>query len=242
MEVKHLVWDSNFFGLKIGKIESPPSKIPITAFLKKAVSNQYDLIYLFCSEDTTISKNDLNQFQGKKVDTKFSFSWNSNNNKNLTTISNDIVEYQEKAVSINLKNLALQSGLHSRFKIDSNFKPSKFEQLYTEWISNSVSKKFADFVFVKKEAHREVGFVTLKINYTTQIGTIGLIAVDPKFRGKQIGQQLLDTIKQTTTNLGIEKIHVATQKENNGACNFYLKNNFTLYSCTQIYHFWLKNI
>lgn len=65
-----------------------------------------------------------------------------------------------------------------------------------------------------------LGFIQYSINY--EILDIINICVDEKFRNKNIGTQLLESI----INLGEEKIMLEVKKTNKIAINFYKKNKF----------------
>ena len=65
------------------------------------------------------------------------------------------------------------------------------------------------------------------------------MAVDINSRGKSIGKKLIEhTLKYLQKNQ-YKSVNVATQMQNEIACNFYKKNNFTQESLTNIYHLWV---
>lgn len=80
--------------------------------------------------------------------------------------------------------------------------------------------------------------VTLKIK--GNVGVIGLIAVENSHQGHGLGKQLLDEVMNYLYTNGTLKLEVATQMGNVGACRFYTKNNLSVKSVTNIYHFWLQ--
>ncbi|PKP22153.1 MAG: hypothetical protein CVU05_05145 [Bacteroidetes bacterium HGW-Bacteroidetes-21] len=149
-----------------------------------------------------------------------------------------IVEYPQSMPSEKLISLAIQSGIHSRFNTDPLFKSQEFEKLYNEWIEKSTRHILADYVIVYKNKSSEIsGMVTIKIN--NKESTIGLIAVDEKARGGNIGSILLQKTEEIAYKSKCKKIYVATQKDNIGACKFYEKNGYTIYKSEYFYHFWI---
>ncbi|RZK20313.1 MAG: GNAT family N-acetyltransferase, partial [Flavobacterium sp.] len=146
---------------------------------------------------------------------------------------NDQKSYSE------ILDLTLQSGVYSRFSLDSNFKNDEYEKLYTEWINKSISKEVAVEVLVKNIDNTVVGFSTLtqKSDY---LADIGLVAVDSKYRGRGIGKEvILNTILEAH-NRGFKSIQVVTQLDNGPANTLYQSSGFSKESIKYIYHLWNK--
>lgn len=144
-------------------------------------------------------------------------------------------------VSPALRDLAIASGVWSRFKVDSNVPRCVFETMFESWIKNSVNFSIADEIFVAVDAATgtEVGFITLKLTGSTV--SIGLLAVDSKHRRKGIASQLMSRAVlwalESTTNDGI--ISVVTQGANEQACRCYTRFGFKLATEQDVYHIWL---
>ncbi len=241
MSFSRLEWDSSFFGKEVGKIEHLDSKFSLIKELQIAKQKNADLVYYFNNQETAIvAPSILATYSGKKVDTKVVYRWLVPSEKiNFDTSSDEIESYDQIIVREDLLELAYRSGIYSRFKLDKRFEEDHFKQLYYLWLKNSIEKKNADFVFVKKEGKEIIGFVTFK-KRTDNFGEIGLIAVHENHSKKGIGRQLINKIKEVTIALNLSGFKVATQQENLGACNFYEKNNCQIITSTQIYHFWLN--
>jgi dTDP-4-amino-4,6-dideoxy-D-galactose acyltransferase len=233
MKHEFLSWDSDFFGFKVSAVKlTDQSPQEIEHIISGAYSSGTKLLYLFTSEP--ISNNGIiEKYKGLLVDKKVIFR------KSLIGIhsnfNNEIEEYTDSFVNDELKELAYQSGEYSRFKIDSRLPASTFERLYTLWIENSVNGKSADKVFIYKVNNQIAGFITLSIKES--YGEIGLIAVNNKFRGMEIGTKLIRQSENFTLNQEKNILKVATQIDNILACNFYKKNGFEIDSITQVYHF-----
>lgn len=227
MEIIKLEWDTNFFGYKVGKV------IAENELDEKVLkNNDYQLIYIFSREalpNDVVKKNKL-FLADEKIDLITdisSLSFNKLPNKNLvelTELDNDLLD------------LAFQSGHFSRFKVDSNFKNKEFEKLYTAWIEQSIAHKNAEKVMGFLINSKVVGFVTIALK--TNNFDIGLIAVDEKYRSLKIGKQLLEYVFNYALKKNVNNISVTTQKQNQGAVNFYFKNGFSVNRTTHIYHLW----
>ena len=221
---EHLEWDSNFFELKIGRMQNDES-LDLNSALNQRKKEKYKLIYLF-SEAKVETVFPL-------VDEKVNYEYLISELEKET----DLEFYPDQTVSPQLLKLAMDSGIYSRFKLDNKFPSHKFTKLYTLWIENSVNKTFADDIIIIKKDQIIAGMVTVKTEGGT--GRIGLIAVDGNFRGQDIGTQLLNKCKTYFKQKNCSSIEVPTQLQNKGACNFYEKNGFKIKSISHIYHCWL---
>jgi dTDP-4-amino-4,6-dideoxy-D-galactose acyltransferase len=200
-------------------------------------NNGTRLLYCFVDPGDKITTDSIEKSSGLLVDSKITFfapiSEKSSYNK-----SDFIRPYALKFPSEKLKDLALQSGIFSRFKIDPNFRNNEFEKLYKEWIERSVKKELSDEVLVYYEDNTEKGFVTVSIK--NNVGTIGLIAVDENVRGKSIGKKLMSAALYYLSGENVEIAEVATQKANVNACRFYKAIGFEIKNIVNVYHLWIR--
>lgn len=238
---KTLDWDSDFFGLKIGAINLDCFDGEfLTQELNHFRSNDYDLVYIFVhNPQINLSTEIMSSYNCILVDTKIIYHFRINEVRKFSPdleTHYTISEYNGGAQE--LYDLAIQSGVYSRYKLDPNFLDDDFERLYYKWIDNSVEFIIADKIFVFKDGALTCGFVTVKKQ--DNVIVIGLLATDIKYRGRGIAKSLIEAvIKYAISNNG-DQIEVATQKNNIQACSLYEKIGMTVYSETRIYHSWLK--
>lgn len=233
-----LEWDTKIFGYKIAKIlVAQDNKAQIDQTIRMLKSEAYKLAYFYVSPEDNISNDSIKACSGQLVDEKVTYSY-SIDERIKYKVDNCIAEYNEDIVSTELLQLTMQSGAYSRFRIDPNFNNSEFEKLYSEWISKSITKEIADQVFVYTEEDHILGFITIRI--TEGQGTIGLLAVDEKSRGKSIGKKLLHSSFSYFHNNNITRIEVVTQRGNHNACKFYEACGFHLREILNVYHLWIK--
>ena len=239
MEFRFLEWDTNFFGLNIGRIDTKfINKNSIKEVLQKKKIEGFELIYLYhpIALDT-----EMEYFPEYLVDIKCDLSHECGIEAPCSHIeNNNITEYNKTFPDKELLDLTFQSGAQSRFKKDLNFSPDSFQKLYSEWIKKSITKELADFVFVANQNGKITGMITFKVEHN--VGTIGLMAVDKNQRNKGIGSSLIQKVKYCAQNRELLTILVSTQKLNREAIAFYKKNNFKLFKQTKIYHFWLRKL
>jgi dTDP-4-amino-4,6-dideoxy-D-galactose acyltransferase len=232
MILTFLKWDSHFFGKKIGRLDVTTNEIEdMTEFvIEEAEKGKYNLIYIFCPDNFRINDNSF-----LLVDRKIKYRCSDFFGRPSTS---KVTAYIDEQPTPELINLVLRSGHYSRFKIDPGFSLIEYEKFYTTWLINSLNGSIADKVFVYKDDEKINGFITIKIDGA--IATIGLLAVDPDHQGRNIGTCLLDQVKNFITGKSIQHLDVTTQHNNNAACKFYEKNDFTISLSQNIYHYWRK--
>lgn len=244
--IEFLSWDSDFFGFKVGKASfTNLVQTGDKESIEIAKGEGYRLVYLGLElplvEPFFIPGEFIDfaeKIKARHVDTKVWFS-----QKIISEARPEALEevhlWKPGEPIEPFYALAFQSGVFSRFKLDKELPSGSFERLYKIWIDNSINGEMADFFVFTKEEERISGFITLKLR--EKYGTVGLLAVDENYRGKQIAQKLMEAAKTLTVKEGINEIRVATQLQNQPACNFYRKNGYQLIQATAIWHWWIKN-
>lgn len=233
--IEILEWDSDFFEYKVGSLKIESNNFDIDKVQKAATKQNLELLYVV--SDTKLQENSSN-YDFQLVDQKVTYFRNLEDLQK-ESMSSNIVSFPNKAVTDRLIELSKIAGGYSRFKLDSKLPTSKFDELYSKWIVNSVSRKFADEVLVYQENDSEIlGLITIK--FKEQLGDIGLLSVLPDNHGKGIGSELMKSALSYIKNKGVNEATVVTQLNNIQACKFYEKNQFTIVSTKYIYHFWLS--
>jgi len=233
-----LEWDSNFFGFKVCRINEPSlSNDELTEVLKLLNSLQIDLVY-YSKENKLTSLNGISAFYDiKLVDKKTTFA----KKLNLSSVVNQnsaISEYKENYPEKKLLELAIESGVYSRFNVDEKIERGKYQELYSLWIINSVSKKLAKEVLVFRADNEIAGFVTL--GEKNERADIGIIAVDSFYRGKGIGKSLMLSAEKWFIDKKYSSIQVVTQGENIPACRLYESCGYNIDKVEYFYHLWKK--
>lgn len=236
MKLAHLQWDSQFFGLKIGKIVCNRKNYDeLNQLVNIARSENYSLLYVFSPEDILLNEEDVLKNNASLVDRKIAYQLNLNSK--MIRVDDCIFDYNTKKLSKDLLDLTYISGQYSRFLLDKKMPENAFENLYKAWIEKSLSKEIADKVFVAQRNYKIIGFVTLKIK--DDKGEVGLIAVSKQTQGLKIGSKLIDACVLYLQEKSIYEIVVSTQLANTQACRFYVSYGFKKELITNIYHFWL---
>ena len=233
-----LEWDTKFFGYKIAAVHTLNLNLrELGKIITELKKYEYKLAYCFVNPDDDISNSSLKSSSGLLVDKKITFSIPTDNLDNFPNCTL-VKPYNLNYATEKLKSLALQSGIYSRYKTDPNFKNNEFERLYIEWIEKSVKRVIAKEVLVYYENEDEKGLITLELK--KNIGSIGLLAVDEKERGKSIGKKLVQEALLYFKNLKTGTVEVVTQTDNISACGFYRSMGFETKSIVNIYHLWIN--
>lgn len=227
--IRLLDWDSDFFGYKVGSI-SIENVSDINEELE--IDAEFKLVYLFSKEKLTVSLS--KKYSARWVDTKVVLKRKVVPNSMLPAAFKIIPYYGEDDVEI--FNLALESGIYSRFNVDPNFRNNEFERLYNEWIKKSLNNTISEIVYIAYINECVAGFIT--IGEKNGRADIGLIAVDKEFRGRNVGLSLIEMACQYAHVKGYEEIQVVTQGENTPAMKLYSKCGFIVDDTTFVYHIW----
>ncbi len=233
-----LEWDSLFFGYKIASIRPHEIKTrELSDLIRNLGKEGFRLAYCFVNPEDEVSINSVTNAGGLLADEKVTY-FIKDFKENDSYASTQIKPYNLAYTSENLRLLALQSGIYSRFKTDPNFHNKEYENLYSEWIEKSVKKNAADEILVYYDGNDEKGFITLIVKNET--GSIGLLAVDEKERGKSIGKKLINAAFAYFVDKNLHEVEVVTQKSNKSACAFYESVGFKVKNITNVYHLWIK--
>lgn len=231
MDIRTLQWDSDFFGLRIGRVDLQTAEDTIE--LTKQQENlklQFDLLYIFDPNNVGFSAEGV-----RLVDEKILYSKPCEPRKQFLEIS----FYKDTQPNEDLYRLALVSGGYSRFKLDERLSKGCYERLYTRWIENACPKEGTNkqILIYKNAQGTAKGMIT--IDHTGELGHIGLVAVDTDAQHQGIGGKIMSSLNGYLFERGIKTLEVPTQKANTYACRWYEKNGFTIQSVTPIYHWWL---
>lgn len=232
MAIERLIWDSEFFGMEVGKLCLTAAEDPVK--LKYSlVNSSFDVVYLMFDQPEGEQISQLESL-APLYDRKVTFR--KKIVPSATPRTHDVILY-EKPVNDRLLQLTLMSGEYSRFYLDPKFRPY-FEKLYTEWIRKSLSGEIADAVYVTPSNDGLAGFITLSKKQST--GQIGLIAVHPDVRGQGVASSLMHCADDWYVQKGCDEAIVITQRDNWPACRLYEKSGYRLFSETAIFHWWRK--
>ena len=230
MEIRKLDWDSEFFGLEIGRVDlQTQDDVVALKQMYDELRRQYKLLYIFSKDGLN-----LDAIGAQLADEKVLYSKICENRE----IHPDVMLYEQSMPNDSLYRLALVSGGFSRFKLDKRFPSDSYERLYKRWIENACPREGSNkqiFAYVPEGIAQ--GMIT--VDYKGDSAQIGLVAVDSEYQHQGVGTKIMSTLEAALYHEGVMTIDVATQKANKDACRWYEKNGFKVKSVTPIYHWWL---
>ena len=216
--ITHLPFDSRLFGYPVGKAEIP-GLWNEAEFLEEA--SNYQLVYILSKKPLSIVSPKIQAIENKIVFEKV---------LDASPKKDPEINLFEGLLFPELENLALESGIFSRFKMDLRLSTGEFEKLYKLWIQKSLNAKE---VLISTGV---TGFVSCHVN--EGIGQIGLIAVDPNHRGKGWAKRLVQAAEDFAFSKGAQKMKIGTQDTNQPACSLYEKMGYKATERVWIGHYW----
>jgi dTDP-4-amino-4,6-dideoxy-D-galactose acyltransferase len=235
--LQKLDWDSAFFNFNVGRINGLiQNEEDITDVDSLIIKNDMHLSYYSTTKELPSSINTSVNFDIVLVDKKTTYA-----KKIISGLSfhESITSVDENTPFKNkLIDLAIQSGVYSRFNVDERIGKEKFEEMYALWMINSLNRQIAKEVLVVSENNDLSGFVTL--GEKNNRADIGIIAVDHISRGKGMGKTLMTSAEKWSSDLGYETIQVVTQGDNFPACRLYESCGYKVDSVEFFYHIWRK--
>lgn len=227
-----LDWDSDFFQFPICKVQG---LIKSTEDLKtvdlKMDAGKFKLAYYSSVSELKIDS--IDTLKISLVDRKTTFVKKTDN----TLKSHPLISsYKNDFPSDRMINLAIQSGVYSRFNVDKKIGRDKFEELYRLWIIKSVKREIANEVIVYKHNDDVAGYLT--IGEKNNRADLGMGAVDSKYRGQGIGKIIFENAEKYASDQGYEYIQIVTQGDNVPACRLYEKLGYSIDNVEYFYHIW----
>lgn len=125
----------------------------------------------------------------------------------------------------------------TRYYHDPVIPKEKADNIYKEWVKNTMHGKFGDVILVWEEKNKILGLITLD-----KKGQIPLIGVSKNARGKGIGRELVESSLNMFGDWGIKKIIVETQMTNISALRLYESCGFKITDSYLTFRWYNENI
>ncbi len=235
--IEILEWDSKFFEKKVcSVVGTVNNEEEAQTLFTHLAQNEIDLAYYSSAEPLNNELQLPDHYSFEFVDKKTTYKKALNGHA-----ANDLSvhPYEKVTPEPKLMDLAVESGVFSRFKVDKHIGEDKFEELYHTWMVNSVNKKIAKEVLVYQPKEEVEGFVTLGEKNSS--ADIGLIAIDVMSRGKGIGKTLMRNAETWfVQHTDYAEIQVVTQGSNIAACRLYESCGYHVSKVEYTYHLWKK--
>mgnify|MGYP006195837233 CR=1 FL=1 len=226
-----LPWDSEFFGMKIGRVLHPAAA-DVLAAAAWARAEGIRCLYALVDAGGTSARRALEDEGFRETDLRL-------------TLDRDAAAAPEppghnirpaRAGDLPaLEALARISHRNTRFYEDGRFDRARCDDLYAVWVRKAFDSPDTS-VLVPDADGRAAGYLTLEQGRPE--ARIGLVAVAPDQQGRGLGDALLVEAVRLARAAGSERIRVVTQGRNARAVRFYERGGFRARSREFWYHRW----
>ena len=236
----YLEWDSAFFQKRIGRVNSNNMNDQNADIVDRwACDNHIDCVYYLADGLELTFARAAESYNYHLMDLRVTYSIDLRQSEiNLEkkfqirpAVHDDIAE---------LKRMAGEFHEISRFFADDHFERSKCRQLYELWIERDF-KEANRLLWVCEERGQIAGYTSATIDLREKSAHIGLVGINPQFRGQGIGLHLQLEVLSQLRKLGVDHVEVVTQGRNIRAQNLYQKSGYHLASIDLWYHKWYTN-
>jgi len=231
---KILDWDTRFFDFNVVEIKKDVlTSINVKEILDDLASSQIKLGYYTSSNLIAGLKSDVYEikFIIKRIPLEKKILIHSPFHENIEL-------YKEDYVDEALISLAQLAGRQGRFGNDTNISDTLCDEIFKNWMINSVNKKMASHILVYKVANKIVGFATIKIREGK--GYSPLLAVDRKFEGMGVSFALMRAAETILKEEGCQIAVGGTQELNQKALRVYQRYGLMPQDPEYVYHLWKK--
>lgn len=243
--VEPLPWDSNFFGLPIGKITaSQLDPARAEAVLAEAKKQGLACLYFQANPNDPDTVTTVERYGFHLVDVRVVLEHPFDDRPapvpRYPVPSNLVIDSPRPDEMPRLKDISAQIGFTSRFQFDSGFGPAQSERLYRLWIENACNGYARVVLIARWGANGEAaGLITCTLDGDT--AHIQLAGVDTAHRRSGVGTGLVQAALDWARGQDVRRMQVVTQARNVGAQRLYQQMGFFTREMTLYYHKWLKN-
>jgi dTDP-4-amino-4,6-dideoxy-D-galactose acyltransferase len=228
-----LPWDSGFFGVRIARVNQQRlNDQELQLALAWCQANQIDCLYFLADTQDPDLPRVIRDFSLTDIRIRFELPLGQ-----VVPLRSPLARAAKPADMPALRNLARISHRDARFYYDGRFPVSKCDELYGTWIQRSADG-WADAVFVAEWEGKPAGYISCHLSGSD--GSIGLIAVDERARGRGLGRTLVESSLAFFHDHGMERALVVTQGRNIASQRLYQRCGFVTESVRFWFHRWFQ--
>jgi len=236
----YLDWDTEFFGYRIGRVNSHQISHETAREIDEWASDQaIDCLYFLCASDDPLSTQIAEDNNYHLMDVRITFQQKLSSDNQETKIAPTMRHYQQGDLEY-LQETSRTAYTQTRFYYDPNFTDEQCAKLYELWLYKSCETDYADAVVVAEHENKAAGYVTCHLNQISKTGSVGLVGVVEAARGQRLGKHLVDYALTWFSQQGMEQIEVVTQGRNIAAQRLYQRCDFVTKSVQFWYHKWFN--
>jgi len=215
--IKEVVWDSKFFGRKIGRLTKVPGENALRKYIRQACAYGYEYLTfrLILKEISEVQKLEKNGFYITDIGVVWERKTDGIPDKTLAVTQATLND------SPMLEEMSAGLFTDSRFYNDSFFTYEEAENLYRHWIRNSLRDRASRTFFIEG-----CGFIIIKRQ--EKGGEIVLVGVVPEKQREGAGSRLVYHALAWFKGKKVDTVTVRTQANNLRAINFYTGLGFQM--------------
>jgi dTDP-4-amino-4,6-dideoxy-D-galactose acyltransferase len=229
-----LPWDSEFFGVTIGRVTTLHLTPALGAdLLRWTTAHDVECVYFLANPCDTETLRVAHDVGFRLVDVRVTLTASTERD---VTVQVEGIRAAASADIGALESIARASHHDTRFYADGRFDPDRCDDMYATWIARSCRGE-ADFVLVAEQNSQPAGYVTGHADPDGS-GRIGLIAVAETARGGGRGTNLVSAALGWFHAKNIGTVTVVTQARNLAALALYQRCGFHVSRVDLWYHRW----
>lgn len=231
-----LDWDSQWFGIPIGRADLPEVTVASVAEVDAWARMQgLQCVYVY-AESGILAKETIIGF--KPIDIRVEYELNPFILAKGPADAEDSMRPREQEA---VCALARRLFTETRFSRDPRFPLPCVRELYAEWVRQD-SVGCTPGCQVIRADNEIIGFVTGRTDPSdaTQ-GSIGLLGVAESYRGRGVGTAMLDHVCRAFVKTGVKRVTVVTQETNVASCRLYERGGRVI-ARGFWYHRWYDNL
>lgn len=234
MKRRHLTWDSDFFGVRVGMCALSAADLEDWEHCQAQLRDWGKGLQYLQTDSAEVGARLAALLPDACRDERLLFA------KQLQPLSPmalpPSVGYVREASGA-LHALAYASGHCSRFFRDARLRPH-FWGLYDRWLLRALENP-AEVVWGLYMQGELVAMLTAHCQ--EDIVRIGLLAVAEAYRGQGLGRLLMASFEQEAFRLwGCRQLQVLTQGQNTYACRFYADMGYAVQQRQYMFHYWTE--
>jgi N-acetylglutamate synthase-like GNAT family acetyltransferase len=233
---QRLDWDSRFFGVSIAKaLRTRVDLETCRAMLEWCGAEKIDCLYFLADEDAD-AMGVLEDAAFSRVDVRVTLELQP-----IPPASPRPADTRPACLSdiSALRRIAEISHHDTRFYHDQHFNREQCDELYRVWIEKSC-QGWADHVVVVEADGNAIGYLTVHLREPDS-AMIGLVGVDPAYRGQGIGARLMGGALAWISRQSVTRVWTATQERNSASQRFFQNAGFRVTNRAVWYHRWFSS-
>ncbi len=232
--VTFLPWDSDFFGLRIGRYDGQTlTEHEAHRAAQQARALGLSCVYAFLDPGDPSSRLTAERFGLSLIDARIVLGRQVEAEHAQGSAGVDTASVEDLPA---LRRMGRELAPASRFWQDRRFPRQLVRKMYAQWVEHSLAAD-SETVIIAKAQDRPAGFVSLAVY--GESGRVILFRVNPTGQRGGIGRQLMTYALASLATQGVRELQVATQLSNHSALAFYEAMNFRTRETFLIYHWWL---